>query len=560
MANIVPPIPPSMAGSTAASTAGPSAAPALTLANPPQGLTQVAPGTAIQGTVVASETPGTLAIQTPVGTLNVPSTLTLPNNAVLSLLLQSLTPQARLLITAINGQPPGQILQSQPGNTPTARTPGAPGGTAAALPAVSVSVGAAPVITAIVLPQSSSHGQPGATLQTNTPNTAQSPAAATVQGAGGTTTAIGALAQLAKSATGKIGLSNTTGGSTTTPSGAPPSAPSSSAAGQAPNLLSSPYQAGTQIPVRVTNVQPPTPGMAPALPSLSPAPLSVGQIITGVLTGTTPAGLATVQTPAGQLSLPIEAAPQGSIITLEITGRPLVPAPLNTTPTSALDFSTLSREWPALKEALQALQESNPGIAQQLINMIIPRLDMQLASNLLLFLIGLRGGDIRGWLGEEPMRALEDARPELARQLRAEFGQLARLADDPGTGDWRHMLIPLNTGDAIEQIHMFMRQRKQEQEGGGNTETRFVIDVGLSRLGRIQLDGLIGEQNKRLDLIIRSQNPLPNQMQNDIRTIYVNTGGITGLTGGLSFQAAPPNFVEIDAPATPESSQSGIIA
>jgi hypothetical protein len=40
----------------------------------------------------------------------------------------------------------------------------------------------------------------------------------------------------------------------------------------------------------------------------------------------------------------------------------------------------------------------------------------------------------------------------------------------------------------------------------------------------------------------------------------VNTGGITGLTGGLSFQAAPPNFVEIDAPATPESSQSGIIA
>ncbi|MGA0393757.1 MAG: DNA polymerase III, partial [Rhodospirillales bacterium] len=174
--------------------------------------------------------------------------------------------------------------------------------------------------------------------------------------------------------------------------------------------------------------------------------------------------------------------------------------------------------------------------------------------------IGLRGGDIRGWLGEEPMRALEDARPELARQLRAEFGQLARLADEPGTGDWRHMLIPLNTGDAIEQIHMFMRQRKQEQEGGGNTETRFVIDVGLSRLGRIQLDGLIGEQNKRLDLIIRSQNPLPNQMQNDIRTIYVNTGGITGLTGGLSFQAAPPNFVEIDAPATPESSQSGIIA
>jgi hypothetical protein len=104
-----------------------------------------------------------------------------------------------------------------------------------------------------------------------------------------------------------------------------------------------------------------------------------------------------------------------------------------------------------------------------------------------------------------------------------------------------------------------MRRRKKQDDDKGDTETRFVLDVGLSRLGRIQLDGLIGERDKRLDLIIRSQQPLPGAMRNDIRDIFINAGEITGMKGGLSFQAAPPNFVEIPASA-PSTAGTGLIA
>ena len=553
MANIVPPVPPSAAGSPpSGSTATPANTPAITVTTPPPGLSQVAIGTAILGTVIPSDLPGTIGIQTPVGTLNVPNTLTVPNNAVLTLLLQALTPHARLLITAINGQPPSTALQTQPGTLPAAN---AALSTPTSTP--SVSVGTAPVITAIILQNAGSGTQPGATPQSSSGTLQGTPgAAATTAGAtpGATTGAIGALAQLARSAAAKVGLPSTTGTSGTAPT---PTSP-----GTAPGNPPSTLPSGTQVPVRIVNIQPATPGGAtPTPPAVSLTSLSSGQTISGIVTGTTPAGHTLVQTPAGQFSISVtESAPQGSSITFEIAGRPLLPATLSATPTTALDLFSLSREWPALEEALRVLQENHPGIAQQLITMVIPRLDNQLASNILLFLVGLRGGDIRGWLGDETMRALGDTRPGLARQLQAEFGQLSRIAENPPGGDWRQMLIPLNTGDAIEQVHMFMRQNKKEKDGKGDTETRFVIDVGLTQLGRVQLDGLIGEQNKRLDLIIRSHNPLPGTMQNDIRTIYINAGEITGMKGGLSFQAAPPKFVEVPATIPPENPTNGLIA
>jgi hypothetical protein len=556
----------------------------LTVANPPPGLSQVAPGTAIQGTVISAEASGVFGIQTPVGTLSALSNLALPNNAILSLLLQSLGPQARLLITAINGQPPRPLVPTQSSATPSALTPGT------AVPTPTVSVGTAPVITAIVLPNAASRIQSGGPQLTPTtgpqgnttpaipgivlPNAAsriqsggpqltpttspQGNTTPTIPGAAPAITAGSALAQLAKTAATKIGISTASRASV---GGKTPEASTGVPSGTAHGTAQNTHSAGTQIPVRITTIQPSVPGTTTTLlPSLSPTPLSEGQTLTGIVTGTTLAGQATIQTLAGQLSIPMaNVPPVGSSITFKITGEPVPPSVLNTTPTTALDIYALSREWPALKEALQVLQESQPGIAQQLINMVIPRLDIQLAANILFFLAGLRGGDIRSWLGEDAMRALEDSRPNVARQLRTEFGQLARVAEDSSSNDWRHMLIPLNTGDAIEPIHMFMRQRKKKDGDDGDTETRFVIDVGLSQLGRIQLDGLIGERNKRLDLIVRSHNPLPGSMQNDIRTIYISAGEITGMTGGLSFQAAPPNFIEPKTPEAPDSG-AGIIA
>ncbi|MEQ8193580.1 MAG: hypothetical protein RIB59_03735 [Rhodospirillales bacterium] len=567
MADTVPPVLPTAAGAPPSGTAAPANAPAVTVPTPPPGLSHVAIGTAIQGTVVPSDTTGIVRIQTPVGLLNVPTHLALPNNALLTLLLQSLTPQARLLITAINGQIPALTLQKQSASSGGAQAGGGTQTGAAQIPAVSAAQTASPsvsfspaqVLTATLL----GRGTPGP--QPSAPNTPGQAAAQTSPGAAQaalqSTTAIGALANLAKSAAARIGLPQTPGTA--------PAAPNANPAPLTASAPATPLQPGTRVPLRIVSLQPPAPNApAPPLPPLSPQPLSQGQVLSGIVTGAAQAagqglsqtaGQTLVQTPAGQLSLPTATPlPQGTGLIFEIAGRPLAPPPPADTQTAALlDRFHLAREWPALKEALQVLHETNPLAAQHVINSVIPRLDTQLAANIIFFLLALRGNDIRGWLGEDTMRTLDDARPGLATQLRGEFGQLSRIAEDPIAGDWRLALIPLHNGETVEQIHLFMRRRKK-QDDKGDTETRFVLDIGLSQLGRLQLDGLIGERDKRLDLIIRSQSPLPGMMQNDIRTIFINAGEITGMKGGLSFQAAPPNFVEI--PASAPNRAGGLIA
>ena len=70
-------------------------------------------------------------------------------------------------------------------------------------------------------------------------------------------------------------------------------------------------------------------------------------------------------------------------------------------------------------------------------------------------------------------------------------------------------------------------------------------------MGRFQLDGLVHQGEKRMDLIVRTENRLPGGVEDGIRNIFQNAAEVTGLKGGIVFQAAPANFVEISDGGTP---------
>jgi hypothetical protein len=79
-----------------------------------------------------------------------------------------------------------------------------------------------------------------------------------------------------------------------------------------------------------------------------------------------------------------------------------------------------------------------------------------------------------------------------------------------------------------------------------------VIEVTLSQLGRIQFDGLVREDGKRLDLMVRSEPPLPTPIHRDIRALFTRSSEIAGLTGEVGFQAAPVAFIDVKAePSVP---------
>ena len=95
----------------------------------------------------------------------------------------------------------------------------------------------------------------------------------------------------------------------------------------------------------------------------------------------------------------------------------------------------------------------------------------------------------------------------------------------------------------IQQVRFFTkRDRKQEDSQNDKNkeeDTRFVIEVDLTQLGEVQMDGFVRKHEKDLqfDMIIRSLNGLSKEVQDDILNIYNNMGAITGYKGSLSFQS-----------------------
>lgn len=264
------------------------------------------------------------------------------------------------------------------------------------------------------------------------------------------------------------------------------------------------------------------------------APGTSGPLGGGTLTGTVgspgPLGETLIQTPAGTLAVALRhPPPPGSVIRLAIDGwsAPQPAATLNL---------PLSAQWQALADILATLRSADPSAARAL-TQATPQPGAALTASVLFFLSALSTGDMRRWLGNETFRGIE--RSAGMDRLRADFGEIRRLSSEPAGQDWRLVLIPLLTDQGLEHLRLFLRdQRGQEGEDTPETGTRFVLEVALSRLGRLQFDGLT--ERKAIRLILRMETPLPEAMRHDIRGIFVDTLSALGMTGEIAFQVARP--------------------
>ena len=67
--------------------------------------------------------------------------------------------------------------------------------------------------------------------------------------------------------------------------------------------------------------------------------------------------------------------------------------------------------------------------------------------------------------------------------------------------------------------------------------SRFVVECEHSEFGPVQLDGLMHE--RRMDLIVRTHEPLPADMERDILVLFGESCTGLNLAGQLFFQAVP---------------------
>jgi hypothetical protein len=252
-----------------------------------------------------------------------------------------------------------------------------------------------------------------------------------------------------------------------------------------------------------------------------------------------------LQTPDGQIQLNVRAnLPPGTEVTLEVTAqRPPSPlmAPPQPLPPATLPLAGPTTGWPTLTEAVAQLQRMDPVLAAQFAN-VIPDGGTRSALAMMSLVQALRSGEPRQWPGDGNLRALERIGPrgaQLANQLAGEVTELSRQVRDTGA-EWRALPIPWQADGRVERIRLVVREDAGEDEatrkrkrGGG---TRFLLDLELSRLGPLQLDGMFKTDTRTFDMMIRTMAALPEHMRMDLMGLFATANAAMNLMGSLSFQ------------------------
>ncbi len=190
--------------------------------------------------------------------------------------------------------------------------------------------------------------------------------------------------------------------------------------------------------------------------------------------------------------------------------------------------------WPALARALSALGEQEPDLARQLMREAVPGPRAELLALLHGFTAALASGEMAGSPMLKSARPLERmGRAELVAELARELGQFVRLAEPADGNSWRVFLLPFSDGAQWHTVRLFTRE-EDGQAAADERGTRFLVEVDLSRLGPVQLDGLA--EARRFRLVLRSRTPLPEDARRTIENIVEEASALSGAAGAIAFQ------------------------
>lgn len=322
-----------------------------------------------------------------------------------------------------------------------------------------------------------------------------------------------------------------------TPTGGQASTGASAPLGGAPVLALRP---GTALLLQVTEMTPRVPGAAtPQQPMTLTA--QGGMVSFGAtVMGSTIAGQPIVETPLGLFTLGAKVAlPEGTQLQLRVMQPPGSAGATGQAMGQPATLMELSHQWAALDEALATLRAIDPKAAQAVLDQTIAKPGPQLAGGLAFFLTALRGGgDLKRWLGESSVQALEKSgRGKLIQRLSEEMREMSKAGapDAAPSSEWRPMFMPVFDGEGIRQLRLFVHRDANDADDDAPPGKRFLVEADFTRLGQFQLDGLV--QPKKLDLVVRTKQALPGEVTQNINAIFTRSLDAAGFAGKLRFES-----------------------
>lgn len=202
----------------------------------------------------------------------------------------------------------------------------------------------------------------------------------------------------------------------------------------------------------------------------------------------------------------------------------------------------------SLTETLQVLAQGNDALAGQVMRALVPQPGSRLTASLLLFFFAVRGGDSRGWLGERASATLDAAgRGDLLGRLTADFAAMGRGDAAPGlAGEARPVTIPFLFGGELHGLRFSILADPEQDDPAGRRKRRgkrFQIDLELSQLGPVQLEGMMNV--KRFDLALRTYRALPREARAEAVKVFEAACQASGLVGSLTLQSGPRFWMDL---------------
>lgn len=195
---------------------------------------------------------------------------------------------------------------------------------------------------------------------------------------------------------------------------------------------------------------------------------------------------------------------------------------------------TMAEAWPALASLLGDRAASDPGLAS-LLRKDLPQPGDSFAGQVIRILLGMAAE-------EAPETALARLLPQLAARPEAshlqevigeDLQRHARWAEP--ANEWRTFVLPVADGERLVPFQLHLRHSEGGASGeAGDAGARFMIDVDLSRLGAIQLDGFY--RRRQLFLTIRSGRRLPRGFGERLKEIFDRTLLAADMAGELRIE------------------------
>ena len=313
--------------------------------------------------------------------------------------------------------------------------------------------------------------------------------------------------------------------------------------------------APTSTPAVPSPASPATPPAATtAAPQTAPAPASTpapaATLIQGQVTSANANGTTTVQTPLGTVTLKADASgislplAPGTSVTIEVPPS-LIPAQILSSAPATL--TELANSWQTLNDIITVTQAGNPQAAQAL-TARLPQLGPEFAATSTSFIAAVASGNARKLLGDDVVETLrQSGRADLVEKFSSEAGTLSQAFNPseqkPGLQpSWQSFFLPFVFQESVQQARLYVK-RDNPKKGRGTDDkqgddTRFVVEVELSELGPMQMDGLVRkkEQDIAFDLMIRSHTAFSKEQMADITDLYSGAAELTGFKGAIGFQ------------------------